>query len=558
MSSIKPLKDSIISNLRKIKDSFDRGDYRLTSIVLVKCRLKFEKYLNNIEEGREEDADESIKNLLLRLSSILSNIEICHVSEDKVQTAVESVKVPILEELSKLDGDSTNELRNNYLLSIKTITSSSLGKDMKRLLEISEKEDPEFSIKLLLKWKLKILGEYINAKIMMPLPSIDMFYINVYRILLNVSQEPIGALLLEGGRINPDSSLESDHDAINKIRGDLKEFIGSIDTNNMEESLRKVFLLGSRILKNALEDDNLSKVVAGLSELSFNIMGYNSKELSKKYSYMKSKLRVLVDKKEFNLLPEFDQRVAKALLSILEEKKYVELSRMISKFTKEVVSLMRGVVVKKKVTECRVTEKIVAPEPVKKVESVTPLRSDNGGEDTSDSDLYKGIIQKVSDHISYYKSIDKCSANLPEFGLASIKLYHSVKVVADLVSDKLFRYDLHRLGNVISELRETSDLKKLSKYMEDLEILLGTIKNGSHISPMTNVGMYEGDRIDDDLVKLQDLLTLRMHDHGGSSKYLEFLGIQKVITKVMMEYLHPDEIKDIMERSLLPKFPTMI
>lgn len=148
--------------------------------------------------------------------------------------------------------------------------------------------------------------------------------------------------------------------------------------------------------------------------------------------------------------------------------------------------------------------------------------------------------------------------NLSEFGIASIKLYHSVKVVADLVSDKLLRYDLHRLGNVISELRETSDLEKSSKYMEDLEILLGTIKNGSHISPMTKVGMYEGNCIDDDLVKLHDLLTLRLYNHGGSSKYLEFLGIQKIITKEMMKHLHPDEIRDIMERSLLPKFPTMI
>lgn len=556
MNSIEPLKNSIISNLRKIKDSFDKGDYRLTSIVLVKCKFKFDHYLNDIEKGHEEDED--IKNLLIRLSSILSNIEICHVSDDEVQAAVELVKVPILEELSKLEGNTSNDLRNNHLLSIRTITSSSLGKDMERLLEISEKKDPEFSVELLLKWKLKILGEYINTKSMMILPSIDMFYINVYKILLNVSQEPIGTLLLEGGRINPDSSLESDHDAIGRIQKDLKEFIGSIDINNMEESLRKVFLLGSRILKNALEDDNLSKAVAGLSELSFNIIGYSSKELSKKYSYMRSKLRVLVDKKEFNLLPEFDQRVTKVLLSILEEKKYVELPRMISKFTKEVVSLMRGVVIKKKEVECRITKEVITPEPAEKVESTTPLKKDNSNEDTSDSDLYKGTIQKVNDHISYYKGIDKCSVNLSEFGIASIKLYHSVKVVADLVSDKLLRYDLHRLGNVISELRETSDLEKSSKYMEDLEILLGTIKNGSHISPMTKVGMYEGNCIDDDLVKLHDLLTLRLYNHGGSSKYLEFLGIQKIITKEMMKHLHPDEIRDIMERSLLPKFPTMI
>jgi hypothetical protein len=49
-----------------------------------------------------------------------------------------------------------------------------------------------------------------------------------------------------------------------------------------------------------------------------------------------------------------------------------------------------------------------------------------------------------------------------------------------------------------------------------------------------------------------------LYNHGGSSKYLEFLGIQKMITKEMMKHLHPDEIRDIMERSLLPKFPTMI
>lgn len=557
MNSIEPLKNSIISNLRKIKDSFDKGDYRLTSIVLVKCKFKFDHYLNDIEKGHEEDED--IKNLLIRLSSILSNIEICHVSDDEVQAAVELVKVPILEELSKLEGNTSNDLRNNHLLSIRTITSSSLGKDMERLLEISEKKDPEFSVELLLKWKLKILGEYINTKSMMILPSIDMFYINVYKILLNVSQEPIGTLLLEGGRINPDSSLESDHDAIGRIQKDLKEFIGSIDINNMEESLRKVFLLGSRILKNALEDDNLSKAVAGLSELSFNIIGYSSKELSKKYSYMRSKLRVLVDKKEFNLLPEFDQRVTKVLLSILEEKKYVELPRMISKFTKEVVSLMRGVVIKKKEVECRITKEVVTPEPAETVESTTHPKEDDSSEDTSDSDLYKGVIQKVRDHISYYKGgTDKCPINLPEFGISSIKLYHSIKVVADLVSDKLLKYDLHRLGNVIFELKETSDLEKLSKYMEDLEILLGIIKNGSHISPITNAGMYEGDRIDHDLVKLHDLLTLRLYNHGGSSKYLEFLGIQKMITKEMMKHLHPDEIRDIMERSLLPKFPTMI
>lgn len=562
MSSIKlkPLKDSIISDLRKIKDLFDKNDYRLTSIVLTKCKSKFEYYLNDIEKDRKEDTDGNIKNLLLRLSSILSVIKNCSISEDERWNAVESVRVPILEELSKLESSNTsNELRNNYFLNIKTITSSSLGKDMKLLSEISEKT-PESSIKFLLEWKLKILAEYINTKSMMFLPSIDMFYINVYEILLNVSQEPTGTLLLEGGSINPDYSLESDYNAINKIQKNLKNFIENIDTNDMEESLRKVFLLGSKILRNALEDDNLSKVVAGLSELSFNIMGYNSKELSKKYSYMKSKLRVLINKKEFNLLPEFDQRVAKALLSILEEKKYTELPRMISKYTKEVVSLMRGVVVKKTGTDLSISVPIDSNENTDEKEKVLSIPevnsiSNDEDEDTSDSDLYKGIIQKVRDHISYYKdNIGRSS----EFSIESTKLYHSVKSIAELISDKLLKYDLHRLGNVIFEFRETPDLEKLSKYMEDLETLLGMIKNGSHISPINNVGMYDEGSIDYDMVKLQDVLRLRLYNHGGSSKYLEFLGIQRIISEEMKKHLHPDEIKDIMERSLLPKFPTMV